>query len=246
MTPQASRHARSSGRSAGSGTTWLRSTTTASAKPAVFMPCISGAPAASRSGLGSASQAWSQEVGSPPAQAGQAPQARISVTSTGSPGARPRDARPERGDMAGGLVAVDRGQRAAPGAVGIGEVGMADRAGGDPHRDLARARRVERDLLDPERLPEGPADGGAHRLTPVSPADLPRAGYQIEGAWTRTCTSRAPAHIRRCLRQRGGRHATPLATAILSRRSSRRPAAGRRPGAGRPDAGAGRARSIRG
>ena len=60
------------------------------------MPCASGAPAASRSGLGAASQAWAQEVGSPPAQAGQPPQARISVTSTGVARreARARRARP--------------------------------------------------------------------------------------------------------------------------------------------------------
>ena len=90
MTPQASRHARSGARSSGSRTNWLASTTTASAKAAVFMPWASGAPAASRSGLGPWSQAWAQEVGAPPAQAGQPPQDRISVTSTASPGVNPR------------------------------------------------------------------------------------------------------------------------------------------------------------
>ena len=63
---------------------------------------------------------------------------------------------------AGGLVAVDRGQRAAPGAVGVGDVGVADGAGRDADRDLAGPGRVERHLLDAERLAEGPADGGAH------------------------------------------------------------------------------------
>lgn len=95
MTPQASSAAKVDGMSTGSFTHWLASTTTASAKAAVFMPCASGAPAASLSGLGATSQAWAREVGAPPAQAGQAPQARIKVTSTGSPTAKPRA--PDRG-----------------------------------------------------------------------------------------------------------------------------------------------------
>ena len=94
ITPQARRQASSAGRSSGSATSWLASTTTASAKAAVFMPCATAAPPASRSGEGPASQAWSQEVGAPPAQAGQWPQARISVTSTRSPAAKPRTPAP--------------------------------------------------------------------------------------------------------------------------------------------------------
>jgi len=70
MTPQARRQASSAGRSSGSRTHWLASTTTASAKAAVFIPCASTSPAAPRSGLSAASQACAQEVGSPPAQAG--------------------------------------------------------------------------------------------------------------------------------------------------------------------------------
>ena len=94
ITPQASRRASSAGRSSGRPTSWLASTTTASAKAAVFIPCATAAPPASRSGDGAAAQAWAQEVGAPPAQAGQAPQARISVTRTRSPPAKPRTPAP--------------------------------------------------------------------------------------------------------------------------------------------------------
>ena len=89
ITPQASRHASSGAMSAGSFTHWLRSTTAISAKAAVRRPCTIRPPPCSLRGDGGISQAWSHEVGTPPAQAGQVPQARISVTSTASPGANP-------------------------------------------------------------------------------------------------------------------------------------------------------------
>ena len=164
------------------------------------MPWTRGAPRRRAAGSGPRPRRGRRRSASPPAQAGQAPQARIRVTSTRSPGARPRDAGAERGDPAGGLVAVDRRQRAAPGALGIGDVGVADGAGVDRHCDLAGAGRGERDVLDAERFAEGPADGGAHALTSRCRQLARRAGYRqcrcaalpsrVAGAIVAGCRSR--------------------------------------------------------
>jgi len=52
------------------------------------------------------------------------------------------------GDDACGLVAKDDGERAAPDAVCVREVGMADRAGFDIHGDLACAGGCDVDVFD--------------------------------------------------------------------------------------------------
>ena len=48
----------------------------------------------------------------------------------------------------------------APGAVERRDVAVADGARADGHPHLVLLRRIERDLLHGERLPEGVADGG--------------------------------------------------------------------------------------
>ena len=68
----------------------------------------------------------------------------------------------DRLDDAGGLVAIDRGQRSAPAALHVGDVAVADGAGGDLDRDLANLRRVEPRLLDRQRRPELAADRNLH------------------------------------------------------------------------------------
>ena len=103
----------------------------------------------------------SQNTGAPSAQAGQKPQLRISVATTWSPTFRRVDAGADRLDHARRLVAVDRRQLAAPGAVDIEDVAVADRAGGDPDQDLAGAGLGEFDRLDGQRRAEGAADGGS-------------------------------------------------------------------------------------
>ena len=65
-------------------------------------------------------------------------------------------------------MAVNRGQRAAPDPFGIGDVAVTDRAGADPDPDLARTRLGDADLLDRQRFPEGMADRGLHRVSPLS------------------------------------------------------------------------------
>ena len=63
-------------------------------------------------------------------------------------------------DMARRLVAIDRGQGAAPAAVDIGDVGMADGAGFQRDLDLAMMRGGEGDSLDGQGCTEGVANGG--------------------------------------------------------------------------------------
>ena len=70
------------------------------------------------------------------------------------------DARADRLDHPCRLVAVDRWQFAAPGAVEIENVAVADRAGRGPDQDLARVRLGEFDRLDGQGLAERAADGG--------------------------------------------------------------------------------------
>ena len=78
------------------------------------------------------------------------------------------------------LVAVDRGQVAAPGAVKIENVAMADRAGGDLDPDLAGAGVRQFHLFDAERRPERAAHGGPNfHLFPL--AGRPR-GRRLTGA----------------------------------------------------------------
>ena len=64
------------------------------------------------------------------------------------------DIRSKCGDSARRFVAVNRRQSAAPGPLGIGNVGMADRAGGDFYLDLALSGRAQVDLLDNQGLSE--------------------------------------------------------------------------------------------
>ena len=73
----------------------------------------------------------------------------------------PRHAGADRLDDPRRLVAVDRRQRAAPGAFPKEHVAVADRARLDLDADLALAGLGEVDLLERERLAEGAADGGA-------------------------------------------------------------------------------------
>ncbi len=71
------------------------------------------------------------------------------------------DAGADRFDDSRGFMAEDRRQVAAPGAVGVENVAVADRAGLDLDPELAGAGLGEFDLFDAERLSKGAADGGA-------------------------------------------------------------------------------------
>ena len=71
-----------------------------------------------------------------------------------------RDAGADAFDHARRLVAVDRGQFAAPGAVEKVDVAVADRAGGDLYPHFAGAGIGELDLFDAERRSELAAYGG--------------------------------------------------------------------------------------
>ena len=93
----------------------------------------------------------------------QAPQERISVTTTWSPAATPATPGADLDDDARRLVAVHRRQRAAPGALEVVDVALADRAGGEPDPHLAAIGCCELHLLDHERFAERAADGGSHR-----------------------------------------------------------------------------------
>ena len=162
-TPQASRQARSSGSSRGTGTAWEWCTTTCSANAAVRRP-------------------WA--ISSPPARSQRAPlverearlaQRRLAAAAgvAGPARAHQRDddviAGPQLAGLAAhllddarGLVPVDRGHAPAPGARGVGDVAVAHGAGRDAHAHLVRPRRVELDLLDDERLAERVAHGCLH------------------------------------------------------------------------------------
>ena len=65
-------------------------------------------------------------------------------------------------DHAGGLVAEDGGQAAAPGALEVEDVAVANRGGCQLDADFTRLRRGEVDVLDDQRLGEFTADGGFH------------------------------------------------------------------------------------
>jgi len=67
-----------------------------------------------------------------------------------------------RFDDARGLVAIDRRKPAAPCALDVVDVAVADRASGDVDPNLAPRRRVEPQLLDDERRAEGAADCRFH------------------------------------------------------------------------------------
>ena len=73
------------------------------------------------------------------------------------------------GHHPGGLVAVDGGQGAAPGALGVVDVGMADGAGVQRDLHLPRPRRAQGQGLNGQRFPEGVADGGADFCHGASP-----------------------------------------------------------------------------
>ena len=78
----------------------------------------------------------------PAARAGsvaQRPQARTSVTTTWSPTRIPSTPSPSSSTTPATSWPIHRRQVAAPGAARVGEVAVADRAGGDPHADLAAA-----------------------------------------------------------------------------------------------------------
>ena len=105
------------------------------------------------------------------------------MTTTWSPGREAGDRRAHRLDHAGGLVAVDGGQRTAPAALPVGDVAVADGAGGDPDRHLAGLRRVEPHLLDRQRRPELAADRSLHvqlsRFTAVDSQRRAAAGKAV-------------------------------------------------------------------
>ncbi len=154
--------ATSNGMSAGTGATWLWWTTTCSAKAPMRMPWTMLSPPLPLSGLcRSSGKTSSQNTGAPPAQEGQKPQERISVATTGSPTLTRVTPGPTASTIARRLVAIDRRQIAAPGALPIEDVAVADRAGLDLDADLALAGLGEVDLLDRQRLSEGAADRGA-------------------------------------------------------------------------------------
>ena len=73
----------------------------------------------------------------------------------------PSDSGSDRRDDARCLVAVDRGQVAAPGAIDIQNVAVADPAGRRLDQDFAGPRRGDLDRFDRQRRPEGPADCGS-------------------------------------------------------------------------------------
>ena len=146
----------------GPSTACEASTTICSAKAPVRRPWTIGLPAPSWSGVAlSSGNTSSQNTGAPSAQAGQKPQLRMRVAINVVAGLEPGHAGPDRLDHAGRLVAVDGRQFAAPGAVDVGDVAVADRAGGRPDQNLAGAGRPELDRLDGQRRAEGAADGGS-------------------------------------------------------------------------------------
>ena len=65
-------------------------------------------------------------------------------------------------DHAGGLVAAEHRHGAAPGALDVVDVAVADGAGGEPDPDLAGPGRVELEVFDHQRLAVFLADGGFH------------------------------------------------------------------------------------
>ena len=71
-----------------------------------------------------------------------------------------RHALSDRLDDARRLVAIDRRQIAAPGAVDVKNVAVANRAGRGPYQHLARPRFGKVDRLDGQGRAEGAADGG--------------------------------------------------------------------------------------
>jgi hypothetical protein len=92
ITPQARSEAASGAMVSVIATTWLRSTTTRSAKAPVFI-AFQTSPDRPRIG-GGASSGVAQATGWPVAQGAQWPQARIRVTTTRVPRARPRASGP--------------------------------------------------------------------------------------------------------------------------------------------------------
>ena len=181
------------------------STTICSAKAPVRSPWTIGWPDASLSGLSrSSGNTSSQNTGAPSAQAGQKPQLRISVATTWSPAFRRVTPAPDRLDHARRLVAVDRRQFAAPGAVDIEDVAVADRAGGGPDQNLARARVPKLDRLDRQRGFERAADGGSGLhgtlgILATSGRSVARSGESSSAAW---CGGHA--FLRGWAGQRGG------------------------------------------
>src|SRR5262249_42896533 len=104
------------------------------------------------------------------------------------------DAGPDRRDVTGALVAGDERERGLdrPVAAGRVQIRVADAARHDPHEDLPDTGRGEGDLLDRQRFPELPDDGGLHRaLHALSPdgcraprakaVPLPRATDRTSG-----------------------------------------------------------------
>ncbi len=81
------------------------------------------------------------------------------------------DAQPDRLDHARRLMAVDRRQVAAPGAVEIENVAVTDCAGGQLDPDFARTGIGEFHLFDAEGRAEGAADGGSGFHGFLSPID---------------------------------------------------------------------------
>lgn len=83
------------------------------------------------------------------------------------------DALADGDDGAGTLVAEDGGQRHPHGAVGQGQVGVADPGGGEPHPDPAGAGLGQLDAGDLQRGPRGGYDGGT---------DCGTDGHDVDGS----------------------------------------------------------------
>src|SRR6266852_8853096 len=75
---------------------------------------------------------------------------------------QPGDAGSDGLDDSGRLMAIDSRQVAAPGALHVVDVAVADGAGRELDLDLARAGLGDVDLLDQQGLAELATDGGFH------------------------------------------------------------------------------------
>ena len=111
---------------------------------------------------------------SPSEQAWQLPQDGAQLRTTPSPGATCGDALADGDDRARALVAEDGGDGDAHGAVGQGQVGVADPGGGEPDPDLAGAGVGQVDVGDLQRSAHGGKYGGAEpwRRLPQNWRDL--------------------------------------------------------------------------
>ena len=152
----------------------------------------------------SAAAPGSQSAGRPARQGSQSPQAGTKARTTWSPGSEPGDARADRLDLAGGLVAEGHGQRPRARAVDHREVRVAQAGRADADEQLPRAGVVELDVDDLERArlgvgvrePRRAQDGGAGPHARRSSAVRSPSGTgtgRREARSTKTCTNQPSA-----------------------------------------------------